>query len=1227
MSKTIKLHGFASAITVDEVKQFLESYTGEGSVETVKVSHKEGSRSFAKVQFKNLEDVESILSWTSSQSLWHNDSYLRAWPLKHDIIPQKPKFDLHSIDDLVLHFGCPASKDKFTVLWNQSRVSFKYGQKLDKLYFFLSYNSLDYKLELYNENVLQMVLHYVPDHTKKCLLIQLLGAPRIYEKDLSTALSSSKELTDDEQWVREVDFTPGHCIGQSFAMCIELPRSVQLPRFDTSFYYKKIEDNFVIELGSPFSSNTDLVPIITPPTGFDLPYNILFKVNALLQHGYLPPTALDSRFFELVDPCRIETLFIEHALEKMHGLRDCCYDPVKWLNDRYKEYRKADKRPRPPKLDEGLVAVRRIQVTPSKVYFSGPDVNLSNRVLRSYIKDIDNFLRVSFVDEELGKIHSTDLSTPSTSSTDGKPSRIYQRILSTLRNGILIGDKKFEFLACSTSQLRENSIWMFASKPGLTADDIRGQMGHIHVIRNVAKYAARLGQSLSSSRETLEVRQDELEEIADIEVETGGNKYNFSDGIGKISAKLARQVAWKCGLRQTPSAFQIRYGGYKGVVAVDPSSSVKLSLRNSMQKFEADSTSLDVLSWSKYHTCYLNRQIIILMSTLGVKDSVFKAKQKAFLARLDAMLMDPEKAKEALEGIHYGEIVKVLREMLLCGYKPDSEPFLSMMLRTIRASKLLDLRTRTRISIDKGGILMGCLDETGTLEYGQVFVQYSTKPSQSSSGDVRSYQNSHVVEGKVVIAKNPCLHPGDLRVLEAVDAVVLHHMVDCIVFPQKGHRPHPNECSGSDLDGDLYFVSWDEDLIPPCRYPPMDYGAAQSVLLDHDVTIEEVADYFTNYILNESLGIISNAHTVFADKEPTKALSEQCIELAKLSSIAVDFPKTGIPAKIPHRLRAKEYPDFMEKPDKFTYESQSVIGQLYREVKSIEAEVSIGKHFTKSIAKRSYDPDMEFEGFLAYVNDAVHHKKQYDNRLASLMRTYGVKTEAEIISGCILKLSKSFDRKVDLEAVNIAVRSLRREAKSWFTEKASHSVEDAFAKASAWYHVTYHPSFGGSNNDEDDQEHFISFPWCIYDKLLQIKREKIREKPSQDSESLEIKVKNEELISDEKPRVEKIREKSSQDFESLEVKTESGESISYGKPHRQKNREKSSREEGSLKGSKTLEILSPEIKTRELNFDGKPGGEKIREKSSRDSLETKPKEVEESNLDEKPSGWSLCSCM
>ncbi|XVE74532.1 hypothetical protein DITRI_Ditri12bG0024400 [Diplodiscus trichospermus] len=1117
MGKTIKLYGFASAVSVNEVTEFLEEYTGKGSVEAVRVGQpkKDGSRAHARVQFKNIEDVERILFWTDSRALWHNNSYLKASTMKHDIIPQpKPQFYLQSIDDLMLNFGCQVTKDKFSVLWKQDHVSFKFGQNLDKFYFFLNYDSIDYKLELFNDNVWKIVLHYLPDQTKKCLIIQLAGAPRIYEKDVAS-LSSSNEVSEDEQWIRDVDFTPGNCIGQSFAMCLELPRGAQLPRFDESFYYKKVQDDFIIQNGSPFSSNPDLVPIITPPPGFDrLPFGIVFKVNSLVQHGCLPPTTLDPSFFQLVDPSRVDNIaFIEHALELLekqyYSFRECCYEPVRWLDDQYKKYRESGKHPRPSRdlaFFDGLVAVRRIQLTPSKVYFCGPELNLSNRVLRKYSEHIDNFIRVSFVDEERGKIHSTDLSS-STSISDGKHTRMYERILSALRKGIVIGDKKFEFLACSTSQLRENSIWMFASKPELTAADIREQMGHIHVIRNVAKYTARLGQSLSSSRETLDVSMNEVQIIPDIEVETSGTKYVFSDGIGKISAKLARAVARKIGLRNyIPSAYQIRYGGFKGVVAVDPSSSVKLSLRESMQKYDANSASLDVLNWSKYQPCFLNRQIIILMSTLGVKDCVFEAKQKEVLAQLDNILRDPEGERDALmEWISSGEIAHILREMILCGYHPDSEPFLSMMLQTIRASRLLDLRTKTRIFIQNGRSMMGCLDETGTLKYGQVFVQYSTKPRQFSDDSIYIFnesrwdQNRHVVEGKVAVAKNPCLHPGDLRILEAVDAVVLHHMKDCIVFPQKGPRPHPNECSGSDLDGDVYFVSWDEDLIPPCQFPPMDYGSAPSAFLDHDVTIEEVAEYFTNYILNDSLGIISNAHTVFADREPSKAMSEPCIELAKLCSIAVDFPKTGVPAQIPHRLRVQEYPDFMEKPDKFTYESESVIGRLYREVKSISTGMTM-KHFTKEVAEKSYDSDMEVDGFQAFVNDALYYKSMYDNKLANLMHNYGVKTEAEMISGCIMKTSKSFDRRKDLEAILLAVKSLKKEVKVWFNEKGSEEKKSGFqnvsAKASAWYHVTYHPNLWGLCDDGVDREHFISFPWCIYDKLFQIKKEKISEKSS-----------------------------------------------------------------------------------------------------------------------------------
>ncbi|CAK9155532.1 unnamed protein product, partial [Ilex paraguariensis] len=318
----------------------------------------------------------------------------------------------------------------------------------------------------------------------------------------------------------------------------------------------------------------------------------------LLIHG----PALNINFFSLVVPRRMDIGCIEHALEKLSHLKECCYNPLRWICQEYLKYRTSRKLPKTPDfaLDDGLVYVRRVQITPCKAYFCGPEVNVSNCVLRNYSAYIDNFLRVSFIDEEGDKMYSMDLSLRTASANDDRRTAVYKRILSILRKGIVIGSQKFEFLAFSSSQLRDNSAWMFASRPGFTADDIRTWTGDFHQIRNVAKYAARLGQSFGSSTETLKVAKHEIEIIPDVEVVRGGVRYVFSDGIEKISTDLARRVATKCGLKSStpPSAFQIRYGGYKGVVAVDPTLSMKLSLRKSMSKYESENTKLDVLAWS-----------------------------------------------------------------------------------------------------------------------------------------------------------------------------------------------------------------------------------------------------------------------------------------------------------------------------------------------------------------------------------------------------------------------------------------------------------------------------------------------------------------------------------------------------------------------------------------------------------------------------------------------------
>ncbi|XP_027360341.1 RNA-dependent RNA polymerase 1 isoform X2 [Abrus precatorius] len=1101
MSKTIELYGFPSFVTVPDVKMFVEQHTGEGTVFAIKIRQGKGRvrRAFAIIQFTSAKCATSMITLANDvmRTLRYGTSYLKARELERDIV-LKPRPFLHRLVDVKLHFGCQISKGRFSVFWKKVNVDVNFGIGMRKLHFLFSHHNVHYKLELSYENIWKIELHRPRGETASYLLIQLLGAPRVFENLTSANMFENPSFNyykdaPDEQWIRAIDFTPSSCIGQSSAICLELPYGQNFPNFRENFaYYEESDRPYTLQTGVPFSQNQGLVPIVAPPHGLEIPYDILFKVNSLVQHGCLAGPALDSDFYRLVDPCRMDLEFIEHILEKMYYSKEFCYEPTKWLTDQYRRYLTSKNRPRSPviSLDTGLVYVRRVLITPCKVYFCGPEINVSNRVLRHFSEHIDNFLRVSFVDEELDKLYSTDLSQRALE----KKTEIYTRILSILRNGIVIGDKRFEFLAFSSSQLRENSLWMFAStKSGCTAAYIREWMGDFRQIRNVAKYAARLGQSFGSSTETLSVHRDEIEIIPDVTVIHCGIEHVFSDGIGKISLEFAQRVAKKCGYNSTPSAFQIRYGGYKGVVAVDPTSSVKLSLRKSMHKYDSDNNKLDVLACSKFQSCYLNRQLITLLSTLGVKDCVFEEKQREAVDQLNTILTDSLKAQEVLDLMSSGEITNILKEMLICGYKPNVEPFLSMMLQTFRASKLLELRLKTRIFIPDGRAMMGCLDETRTLEYGQVFVHFSNKRLGSLSDNSFSYglQETRVITGNVVVAKNPCLHPGDVRVLRAVDVPALYHMVDCVVFPQKGHRPHTNECSGSDLDGDIYFVCWDPELIPPRPIQPMEYTAAPSEKLDHDVMIEE---YFTNYILNDSLGIIANAHTVFADREPSKAMSKPCIELAKLFSTAVDFPKTGVPAVIPQELYVKEYPDFMEKPDKPTYESCNVIGKLFREVQGISTSAGSISSFTLELAIKSYDLDMEVDGFKDYVDDAFYHKRNYDYKLGNLMDYYGIKTEAEILSGNIMKMSKSFNKRRDAEAINMAVRSLRKEARTWFNDSSSgvdSGSDDAYAKASAWYHVTYHPEYWGCYNEGMNRDHYLSFAWCVYPQLVLIKKEKI----------------------------------------------------------------------------------------------------------------------------------------
>jgi len=69
---------------------------------------------------------------------------------------------------------------------------------------------------------------------------------------------------------------------------------------------------------------------------------------------------------------------------------------------------------------------------------------------------------------------------------------------------------------------------------------------------------------------------------------------------------MFQQVSKKLGLMYTPSAFQIRFGGCKGVLSTWPSlDGEKIQIRKSMKKFESDHNKLDVVNYSSPGTAML----------------------------------------------------------------------------------------------------------------------------------------------------------------------------------------------------------------------------------------------------------------------------------------------------------------------------------------------------------------------------------------------------------------------------------------------------------------------------------------------------------------------------------------------------------------------------------------------------------------------------------------------
>lgn len=321
-------------------------------------------------------------------------------------------------------------------------------------------------------------------------------------------------------------------------------------------------------------------------------------------------------------------------------------------------------------------------------------------------------------------------------------------------------------------------------------------------------------------------------------------------------------------------------------------------------------------------------------------------------------------------------------------------------------------------------------------------------------------------------------------------------------------------------------------MIPEKIAEPLSYESHKppEVLDTKEIKLQHMLDFFIRYMNFDNLGKIANSHLALADQSPKLAFDERCLRLSELHSDAVDFVKTGYCVeKIEAQLLAKEWPDFMEKKDYLLiYESKTILGELYREIKAIIK----GKKETGEISseKTELDKDYKLDLDLVYgyweefIEEAYEIFDNFHAEMDGLMNLFNIRNEFEVYSGNFSKFTKEERKgKVNVELLqkrvldNIAMIKQKYIAmfKKDLADKDNKELtkeerETLRTKASAIYIISYlnikHTeneeyqtlfkkvfSYKRWRNFEESRERVVGLPWMVVsDWLIEIKQQKMK---------------------------------------------------------------------------------------------------------------------------------------
>jgi hypothetical protein len=483
-----------------------------------------------------------------------------------------------------------------------------------------------------------------------------------------------------------------------------------------------------------------------------------------------------------------------------------------------------------------------------------PNVSYAERLLEYYISREKEILRELDPKVYLAGIHNWGPTSSKLSYINRSMALQYFRTLCA--NNLDFLGRSYKMLAFSSGGLRKRSAFFFAESGNdlrhISISDVYKLFGlSISGKMPISKLSLRVNILLSP---TMAVDNMPVTTYRDRDVTTNSGKNNWTNGCGRMSKKVAERIlsfleryefcsrrdaqlenhddldyeietpvigrkqrrGWledSLSMVGPPSAAQIRFSDVKGMVVWDETENIfDIVTRDEMHKLPnlaSDSPYHDIIEIIGFSEpsprVRLTPQLIsgLLVCAINKTEMKFSIKGmlNEWLTILQETFTNPESFYQSAKVANDWNAV----ESFLYGSLPCA--FLS--------SRALNEVFTASVPVKLSRVVYGVSDPLALLKPGEVYFSYSCL---DQNGEV--LQQIH--EGKLLVCKEdpPALFPSDLLVLEAVKIDALTHLRDVIVFScsppgncSADIKPDFEKSSGADLDGDKFWVIWEEALL------------------------------------------------------------------------------------------------------------------------------------------------------------------------------------------------------------------------------------------------------------------------------------------------------------------------------------------------------------------------------------------------------------------------------